>query len=136
MRRNVYLSQHGFADYFPGEGAIVVLESWLFAGVLLVVLDTLRRKTESEEKVWRIAAIAFGLTAVGLGVNFAIGGYGKILYGSGAAGLGEAITLILQALALFGVYFFGVTQMFGAPAYTVYLTIRSVHTWRAYLRAT
>ena len=112
-----------------------VLEVWFVAGVLLVVLDTLRKKTKSEEEVWRIAAISFGLTAIALGVNFAIGGYGKILYGAGGAGLSEAITSILRSLAIYLFLFFNLTQMFGAPAYTLYLTHRAVRSWWANLRA-
>ena len=89
----------------------------------------------SEEEVWRVAAVSFGLTAVGLGVNFAIGGYGKILYGAGASGFDKEIASILRTLDFYLFDFFNLTQMFGAPAYTLYLTHRAIRSWWAYFRA-
>ena len=110
------------------------MEYWFVAGVLLVTLDTLRRKSDAEEEFWRIAAISFGLTAVGLGVNFAIGGYAKIMLGVGGSEFNEAIASILGTPASLLLWFFGVTSIFGAPAYTLFLTHRAISSWLAYIR--
>ena len=111
------------------------MEYWFVAGVLLVILDTLRRKSKSEEEVWRIAAISFGLTSVALAVNFAIGGFAKILLAVRDSGFDEAIASILRTLAFYLFDFVGLISMFGAPAYTLFLTIRAISSWRAYLRS-
>ncbi len=126
----MYESQHDLFHEIPGEGIVDVLEFWFVAGVVIVALDTLRRKSASEQSVWWVAAISFGLTAVG----FAIGGYATIMLGVGGSGFIEVIARSLASQVLLLLDFFSVTQILGAPAYTLFLTLRAIRSWRTYLR--
>ena len=109
---------------------------WFVAGVVLVALDKFRRKSESDQRVWRIAAISIGLSLGGLGLyvglfllplNFSWLGAGSTLL-SVIGWFWGIPRLILFALSL-------VTPAIGMPAYTLYLTYRAIRSWSTYFRA-
>lgn len=128
--RIAYVSEHDFGDYFPGEGVIAVLESWLVAGVVMVVLDTFRRKTDTELGFW---AIAFGVSVLTRAADF-------LMRTSDAFWPGETGSLVIDVISLLiwlpAVLIWLVTMFFGTLTYTVYFTRRAVSSWRAYIRST
>ncbi len=125
------MSQHDFGDYFPGEGVFEVLQSWFVAGVVMVVLDTFRRKTDTEMGVWAIAAISFGLSVLSRAADFVMRRSDTFWPGATGSPLIDVISLILWIPAV--LIWFG-TMLFGTPIYTLFLTVRAIRAWRAYLR--
>ena len=127
-----YVSQHDVGNYFLGDGVMEILESWLFAGVVMVALDTFRRKTDMELGVWAIAVIAFGVSVLAKGADFVMRTYATFWPGATGWLFMDVISLILwipAVLILFG------TMLFGTPIYAVFLTRRALSSWRAYLRS-
>ena len=125
------MSQHDFGDYFPGEGVLEVLQSWFVAGVVMVVLDTFRRKTDTEMGVWAIAAISFGLSVLSRAADFVMRRSDTFWPGATGSPLIDVISLILWIPAV--LIWFG-TMLFGTLIYTLFLTVRAIRGWRAYLR--
>ena len=125
------MSQHDFGDYFPGEGVFEVLQSWFVAGVVMVVLDTFRRKTDTEMGVWAIAAISFGLSVLSRAADFVMRRSDTFWPGATGSPLIDVISLILWIPAV--LIWFG-TMLLGTPIYTLFLTVRAIRGWRAYLR--
>ena len=125
------MSQHNFGDYFPGEGVFEVLQSWFVAGVVMVVLDTFRRKTDTEMGVWAIAAISFGLSVLSKAADFVMRRSDTFWPGATGSPLIDVISLILWIPAV--LIWFG-TMLFGTLIYTLFLTLRAIRSWRAYLR--
>ena len=125
------MSQHDFGDYFPGEGVFEVLQSWFVAGVVMVVFDTFRRKTDTEMGVWAIAAISFGLSVLSRAADFVMRRSDTFWPGATGSPLIDVISLILWIPAV--LIWFG-TMLFGTLIYTLFLTLRAIRSWRAYLR--
>ena len=131
LRRIWYVSQHDVLDEFPTEAEFSVFLPWFVMLIVLIVLDKSRRESGSEQRVWRIAAIPFRLKIVGLSLSMAVmvaiavTGFGNGLGPVQVIGL--IIVLLTGVLAL-------VTLSIGLPAYTLFLTLRAIRAWRAYLR--
>ena len=127
----MYESQHDLFHEIPGEGTVDVLEFWFVVGVVMVALDTLRRKTDTETGVWAIAAIWFGLPVMVWGVDFAMRTFETIRSGVTGSGLSYVISLIMWIPAVSPL---PVTTLLGTPIYTLFLTLRAIRSWRAYFR--
>ena len=127
----MYESQHDLFHEIPGEGTVDVLEFWFVVGVVMVALDTLRRKTDTETGVWVIAAIWFGLPVMVWGVDFAMRTFETIRSGVTGSGLSYVISLIMWIPAVSPL---PLTTLLGTPIYALFLTVRALRAWRAYLR--
>ncbi len=130
-----YEPQRDLANEFIDEGSILVMVAWFVAGVAMVALDKFRSKSDSEQRVWRIAALAFGLTVVGACLYAARILLVVVLTGLGASLIPLTVVgLILDIPANTFVFLFLVTSAIGTPAYMLYLTYRAIRSWWTYLR--
>ena len=135
-----YESQRDLANEFIDPGPLLTMP-WFVVGVVLVALDKFRRKSESEQRLWRIVAITYGLAVVGVGLYegtilllVILTGIGATSIHLGVVGVSLDIrTGIFLIGGLFVILFFG-TSAVGLPAYTLYLTDRAIQSWWTYLR--
>ena len=135
-----YESQRDLANEFIDPGPFLIVP-WFGVGVVLVALDKFRRKSESEQRLWRIVAIAYGLAAIGAALCVGTLLLSAILTGIVATSINlsdvELILDIRSGVFLIGglsVLLFVVTSAIGLPAYTLYLTYRALRSWWTYLR--
>ena len=99
----------------------------------MVVLDTFRRKTDTELGFWAIAAIAFAVSVLTRAADFLMRRSDAFWPGATGSLLIDVISLLIWIPAVL-IWF--VTMLFGTLIYTVYFTRRSVSSWRDYRRST
>ena len=108
---------------------------WFATGVVLVALDKFRRKSESEQRVWRIGAIVFGLSLVGLGLVLGPIPLPLIFPLPDADLTSLSVIELILGIPTFILFILSlVTTAVGLQAYTLYLTYRSIRSWWTYVR--
>ena len=114
-----YQSQNPDFVYHELGRVGVFMAIWFIFGVILVALDTFRRKAGWEKIVWGVAAASFGLSAAGMGFNVITG----------------PLSVASPHPAVFIWLVTAVTALIGNPVYTLLLTYRAIRSWVTYLRS-
>ncbi len=102
----------------------VFMGFWFIFGVILVALDTFRRKASWEKIVWGVAAASFGLPVAWLGLS--------VLIGDGSPWSPWYVRPHPAEVIL--TFLFVITALIGNPVYTLLLTFRAIRSWATYPR--